>query len=117
MSNKITLPSGANVTLKDAATLKQKDREKIYPLMQSDNASVATTAALTSTLLSIIIVSWSFELLIPSVQPDTLGELEIADYDALAEHAEPALLALFPSLAKTIANEQDPKVTTASSND
>jgi len=117
MSNKIELPSGATVTLKDAAKLKQKDRAKIYPLMTTDNVSIAQTAELTNTLLALIITDWTLELIIPSIQYESLGELDIADYDALAEHAEPALIALFPSLAKTIQNEQDPKVTTASSND
>jgi hypothetical protein len=117
MSKAIALPSGATVTLKDAATLKQKDRAKIYPLMKSEQISVQATAELTNTLLALIITEWSLDLLIPAVQIDSLGELDIADYDALAEHAEPALIALFPSLAKTIQNEQDPKVTTASSND
>ena len=117
MSNKISLPSGATVTIKDASTLKQKDREKIYPLMKGEAVSPATTAELTKTLLAIIITDWSFDLLIPSVQIDSLGELDIADYDELEKQAEPALLALFPSLAKTIENEQNPKVITASSND
>jgi len=117
MSKTIALPSGATVTLKDAATLKQKDRAKIYPLMTASEVSIAQTAALTNTLLALIVTDWTLDLLIPSVQIDSLGELDIADYDALAEHAEPALIALFPSLAKTIQNEQDPKVTTASSND
>jgi hypothetical protein len=117
MSKTIALPSGATVTLKDAATLKQKDRAKVYPLMTTENVSIAATAELTDTLLALIVVDWSLDLLIPSVKLESLGELDIADYDALAEHAEPALIALFPSLAKTVQNEQDPKVTTASSND
>lgn len=117
MSNKITLPSGATVTLKDAATLKQRDRAKIYPLLSGEQVSIAATAVLTDTLLALIITDWSLDLLIPDVQIESLGELDIADYDALAAHAEPALIALFPSLAKTIQNEQDPKVTTASSSD
>jgi hypothetical protein len=117
MSNTINLPSGATVTLKDAATLKQKDRAQIYPLMTSDNVSIAQTAALTNTLLALIVTDWTLDLLIPSIQIDSLGELDIADYDALAEHAEPALVALFPSLAKTVESEQNPKATTASYSD
>jgi hypothetical protein len=55
-------------------------------------------------------------LVIPSVKIDTLGELEMRDYDALVDATKEAQSYLFPSLAETTENENDPKAITENSN-
>ena len=102
MSKEIKLPSGATVTIKEAKELRQKDRDKLYPILESKTAGAS---ALSKALLAILIESWSLDLLPPAVKLESLGELELADYDALEEEAALVMPELFPALK--VAN--DPK--------
>jgi len=111
MSKKITLPSGATVTLRDASTFKQKDRAKLYGVSTGDG-SISDGMSMMSNLIAILIEDWSLDLIIPSVKIDSLGELTIADYDALIEEAEEVMPALFPKLNKSVEAEADPKALT-----
>lgn len=117
MSKKITLPSGATVTLKDPSKLRVKDRKNV--MTSADNAAggdLAKALALSDALLAILIEDWSFDLPIPSVKTSSVDELEMKDYDYLVEQTKDAQKTLFPSLADTAENQNDPKATTANSN-
>lgn len=115
MSKQITLPiSKATVVLRDPKTLKQKDRKKVYV---DGDLSVSTGIQMIENILAVLIESWSLDLFIPSIDIAVLGELELADYDALEAEAKAAMPALFPSLAKTPSNEADPLAITGDSND
>lgn len=117
MSKKVTLPSGATATLKDPNTLRVKDRRAIMTASEKvEGGDLAKALALSDALLAILITDWSFDLPIPSVKTSSVDELEMKDYDALVEHTKEAQKALFPSLAETVENEQDPKATTGNSN-
>jgi hypothetical protein len=114
MSKKITLPSGATVTLRDPKTLKQKDRKNIYV---DGEVTIKNSLEMMENIIAALIVEWSFPFAIPTVQAGTLGELEIEDYDALEEFAKDAMPIVFPTLGKTRENEADPKAITDDSND
>jgi hypothetical protein len=111
MSKEIKLPSGATAVLRDPATLKQKDRMKVY---RNADASESVTNGMTllDNFIAVMVEEWSFDLLPPSVKPESLGELSILDYDTLRIEVEKNLPALFPSLSKTVENVDDPKVPT-----
>jgi len=115
MSNKITLPSGATVTLKDPKMLRVKDRKNVLKSAEVDGGELTRAMALGDALVAMMIEEWSFDLLIPSARIDSLGELEMRDYDALVEATKEAQSYLFPSLADTKENETDPKATTENS--
>jgi len=116
MSEKIiTLPSGNTVTLKDPKGLKVKDRKKIFEGADGLEG-ILQTMAITDGIISCLIKEWSFDLIPPSVRIESLGELSIADYDTLVQSANEAQEALFPTLNKTIENEENPKADTANSN-
>ena len=117
MSKKVTLPSGATVTLKDPTMLRVKDRKKVLRSAEVEGGDLSKALALGDALISMLIEEWSFDLIIPSVKTDTLDELTMADYDALVEHTKEAQKYLFPSIAETEENEKDPKADTANSND
>ena len=112
MSRVINLPSGETATLRDAKTLKQKDRTKVLLSSNADNA-VAGGLSMTDTLIAALIEEWSFDLILPSVKIEMLGELAIADYDVLQTEAEAAMQVLFPKLGQTLEAEADPKAPTA----
>ena len=90
MSKEIALPSGATVKLKDPKTLKQGERKKIMLVIGSDENQVKVGLDIVDTILSILIVEWSFDLIIPKVKIGSLDDLSIADYDALADEANKA---------------------------
>jgi hypothetical protein len=116
MAEKVTLPSGATVTLRDPKELRVKDRTKIYA-NANHQEGILQAISLTDGLIAALVEEWSFDLIPPSIKIESLGELEMADYDTLAEHAAKAQSIIFPTLSKTPENEADPKATTANSND
>jgi hypothetical protein len=105
----ISLPSGATVELRDPKSFKQKDRRKIYEAVVGE-ATTASGLAMQDALIASLIESWSLDLIPPSVKIESLGELDIADYDALAARATDAMAILFPQLNK---ESDDPKALTS----
>jgi hypothetical protein len=97
MEKIITLPkSGAQVTLRDPSDIRQKDRRKIFEAMSENSNTYVKGLDMTEGLMAILVKSWTLDLIIPSVRIDSLGELEIADYDALAKECNKVQDILFP---------------------
>lgn len=118
MSKEIKLPSGATVKIRDLSTLKQKDRMRLFPENESQEGNPAYRGyKMFDNTIAVIVEDWSFDLVIPSIKSDILGELDVADYDALTEEAKIALEVLFPKTSKTLEAEADPKAPTDNSND
>ena len=117
MSEKIELPSGGWVQLRDPKSLKHGDRAKLYKGVDSSMSEAERGILMSDRIIAVLIEDWSFDLLIPSVRFESIGEMDIPDYDLVAEHAQEATLVLFPQLRKTVENEADPKVPTADFND
>ena len=109
MSKKVTLPSGATVTLKDPSTLRVKDRKAIMRASENTTGEVSKAIALGEALISVLVEEWSLDLMPPSVKIESLDELEIADYDAILEAANDISKALFPSLKDNDENKADPE--------
>jgi len=116
MSKEVVLPSGAKATIKDAKTLKVKDRNKVYA-SAATGEGIMQAIGLIDGIIAISVEAWSFDLILPSIKIESLGELDLADYDALKTASEEAQNVLFPALAKTIEAEQDPKALIENSND
>ena len=117
MSKEVKLPSGATVTLKDPSTLRVKDRKNV--MRTADNAiggDLTKALALGDALVAMLVESWSFDLIPPSIKMESLDELTMADYDALVEHTKDAQKYLFPSLVETPETEKDPKAPGGNSN-
>jgi hypothetical protein len=115
MSKKITLPSGATVTIKDASDLKVKDRNRIM-LAGDESTETKKGIAIGNALLATVIEDWSYDLIIPSVKIESIDELSIPDYTALMKETESLTKELFPDLKETAENASDPKAVTANSN-
>lgn len=116
MSKKITLPSGATVTLRDPKTLRVKDRRKLMTTVDSVVGDLAKALTLSDALISMLVEDWSFDLIIPSVKADSLDELEMTDYDYLMEQTKEAQKYLYPSLKENEESAADPKVSSENSN-
>jgi hypothetical protein len=115
MSQVVKLPSGATAKLRDPSTLRVKDRKKVFTAANGQEG-ILQALSLTDGLIACLVEEWSFDLIPPAIKIESLDELEMADYDALAEHAQKAQEVIFPSVAKTKENEADPKADTANSN-
>ena len=109
MEKVITLPkSGATVVLRDSAELRQKDREKVFSMISAEDTPLIQTMNITKGLIMLLVKSWTLDLMIPSVHMASIGELEMADYDALAIEANKAQDILFPNFT-TGDNPDSPK--------
>ena len=93
----VTLPSGATVDLRDKVTAKDKFavQKSLHFSLDTQTLLQESTGGLvndmTNALLAQLITSWSFGMPIPSVDGNSLDELDLDDYDALAEAVEPTL--------------------------
>lgn len=116
MSKKVTLPSGATVTLKDPSSLRVKDRKRVLKSAEVEGGDLSRALALGDALIAMLVEDWSFDFLIPAVKIDNLDELEMKDYDALVDETKDAQKFLFPNLSETVENEKDPKALIANSN-
>jgi hypothetical protein len=72
MSKKITLPSGATVTLKDPSLLRVKDRKRVLRSADVEGGDLSKALALGDALIAMLIEDWSFEFLIPALKIDNL---------------------------------------------
>lgn len=116
MSKEIKLPSGATAKLKDPSVLRVKDRKRVMTTAdEAKGGDLAKALALGDALLAMLVEEWSFDLPVPAVKLDSLDELEMKDYDYLVEQTKEAQKVLFPTLADTPENENDPKAITANS--
>jgi hypothetical protein len=107
MSKKITLPSGATVTLKEADGLKVKDRKRL--MLAGDIESKAERGiAIGNAMLATLIEDWSYDLLIPSVKEDSIDELTIPDYVALMKETDSLIKEIFPDFEDTDENRANP---------
>jgi hypothetical protein len=95
----VTLPSGETVTLRDKLTAKDKFAAQNAIVLKTDtttgiqNTTTGLINDMRNALLTRLIESWSFAGVgIPSQQADALDDLDIDDYNALAEAVEPMLI-------------------------
>jgi len=117
-SKTVTLPiSKAKVVLKDATTLKVKDRKKVFLNAAKADEGIMQALSLTDGLLAIIIESWELDLPIPSIKISSLDEMEMADYDFLTDQTKDVQKILFPALNQTEVTEKDSESPFGNSND
>jgi len=115
MSKTITLPSGATVEMREPHTMLKKDRDKVLAIASEQDTDLMQSVALQDGLISVSVLNWSFDLVPPNIKVTSLGDLTLADYQALSNEALKAQDYLFPALET--GNQNDPKAPTANSND
>jgi hypothetical protein len=87
MSERVSLPSGAWVELRDPATLRRGDKKralKLVPIDEDVELSLGTALELSDGVLVVMITAWSYDLPLP-VTLESLALLPMADGDALEE--------------------------------
>lgn len=114
-STEITLPSGATAVIKDPRTLLVRERNFVLECADKET-KIASANGLQAGLIAVMVDSWSFDLIPPSVSIKSIEMLTPADYEALVEASMPAQQALFPSVQNP-EDANDPKAIIANSND
>jgi hypothetical protein len=96
-TERVPLPSGAWVQLRDPHTLRRGDKQKAMRAVQdTDAGDLAQALDLINGLLTVLIIDWSYPFPIPSEAPASLDLVPLEDDDALSESVEPARVMLFP---------------------
>ena len=101
----IGLPSGGSVTLRSAATLRGRDKTAVRRAAAAADAANRQElgVVIEEELARRLVTAWTLPYLpgakLPSEDPATWEELEIADFDAIVTAARPAVEVLFPAPA------------------
>jgi hypothetical protein len=102
-TERVKLPSGAWVQLRDPHTLRRGDKQRaMRAIRDTDTGDLSQALDLINGLLMVLVIDWSYPFPIPSETLGSLDLLPLEDDDALSEAVEPARLVLFP-------NKPDPK--------
>ena len=106
----IKLPSGESVTLRDVSSIKSGERDRaLRGLNLTNDNQLDTVLDLTWRVASVLIEEWSFDLIPPSIKPESLDELTIDDADVLREAIVPFIEQLMPKFNRTEQGAADPK--------
>lgn len=107
-TERIKLPSGAWIQLKDPHTLRRGDRQQVLRAVQDPENTVAMGLDMVNGLLRVMVIGWSYALPLPSESPASLDLLPLEDDDAITEAIEPIRKMLFPDKPDPVADAKDP---------
>ncbi|MEU8968168.1 hypothetical protein AB0D11_02635 [Streptomyces monashensis] len=107
-TERIKLPSGAWIQLKDPHTLRRGDRQAVLRAVQDPESTMAAGLDMVNGLLKVLVIDWSYSLPIPSESPGSLDLLPLEDDDALTEAIEPIRKMLFPEKPDPVKDAKDP---------
>lgn len=112
-TERIKLPSGAWVQLRDAKTLRRGDKKKalkMVPVDENASMSLAMPHEMADGVLAVLVIDWSYPLPLPSESVESLDLLPIEDDEALKKAVAAAQKLLFPEMpdATDAKQRQDP---------
>lgn len=95
------LPDGGWVVLRDHSGLRQRDREAFLDELPDISTMPAMKAGLATftALIAYAVTAWSYDMPVPSEDPNSVGDLSIAGYDAIRELVAPFRAAFFPDMS------------------
>lgn len=101
--NRLDLPSGGWIDLRDPDTLRRGDRNRVRRAIKTDSTAGGVLVDTTDALAAVMISAWEIPYLpeapLPSQAPGILDQLTVADSNALDKALEPANATLFPTPA------------------
>lgn len=95
-TERVTLPSGNWIQLRDAKTLRRGDKKKAMAMVSDTERVLQMAYEMTDGLLAVLIIDWSYQLPLPSASLESLNLLPIEDDEALMKAIEPARALVFP---------------------
>lgn len=101
MSERITLPSGNWIELRDWRELRRGDKKKALSQVVDLDRQIEATYAVADQFLALLITNWSYPgLQIPSADLNALDQVPFGDDQALMAAVQPAMRALMPAKAE-----------------
>lgn len=116
-TERIKLPSGAWIQLKDPHTLRRGDRQQVLRAVQDPENLMASGLDMVNGLLRVLVIDWSYDLPLPNKSPGSLDLLPLEDDDAITEAIEPIRKMLFPEKPDPVKDAKDPASPTEPSAD
>lgn len=116
-TERIKLPSGAWIQLRDPYTLRRGDRQKVLRSVQDPENPMGAGLDMIDGLLRVLVIDWSYDLPLPGASPQSLELLPLEDDDALSEAIEPIRKMLFPEKPDPVKDAKDPASPTEPSAD
>lgn len=107
-TERIKLPSGAWIQLRDPHTLRRGDKQKVLRAVQDVDNDMGSGLDLINGLLRVLVIDWSYALPLPGESPDSLDLLPIEDDDPITEAIEPIRKMLFPEKPDPAKDAKDP---------
>jgi hypothetical protein len=107
-TERIKLPSGAWIQLRDAHTLRRGDRQRVLRTVQNTDNDMGAGLDIINGLLRVLVIDWSYALPLPGESPDSLDLLPLEDDDAITEAIEPIRKMLFPEKPDPVKDAKDP---------
>ncbi len=107
-TERIKLPSGAWIQLRDPHTLRRGDRQKALRAVKDMDHDMAVGLDMVNGLLQVLVIDWSYALPLPGESPDSLDLLPLEDDDAITEAIEPIRKMLFPEKPDPVKDAKDP---------
>lgn len=107
-TERIKLPSGAWIQLRDPHTLRRGDRQKALRAVKDMDNDMAVGLDMVNGLLQVLVIDWSYALPLPGESPDSLDLLPLEDDDAITEAIEPIRKMLFPEKPDPVKDAKDP---------
>jgi hypothetical protein len=95
MSERITLPSGNWIQLRDYRELRRGDKKRALKAVEDPESLLGSSYDVVDGLLAVLVESWSYPLPLPSVDPSVVEQLPYEDDNDIVEAVGPAARALF----------------------
>jgi hypothetical protein len=96
-TERVPLPSGAWVQLRDPHTLRRGDKQRaMRAVKDTEGGELGQALDLINGLLQVLIIDWSYPLPIPGESPASLDLVPLEDDEALSEAVESARQLFFP---------------------
>lgn len=97
-TQRVSLPSGGWVHLRDPHTLRRGDKQRaMRSVKDTDAGDLAQALDLVNGLLTVLIIDWSYPFPVPNESPASLDLVPLEDDEALSEAVEEARALFFPS--------------------
>ncbi|NUR01371.1 MAG: hypothetical protein HOY79_34050 [Streptomyces sp.] len=95
-TERVPLPSGSWVQLRDPRTLRRGDKQRAMRAVQDKGGDLSQALDLINGLLTVLIIDWGYPFPVPSEAAGSLDLIPLEDDDALNDAVEEARTLLFP---------------------
>ncbi len=94
---RVELSNGAWADLREFDTFKHRERKALVIASDAGEGDASKAIAMSDRMLSIFVEAWSFPMPAPALDPSSVDELDMYDYDKLIEACSAEMKKLRPA--------------------